>query len=153
MHICDSLCRDELKQNTQTQTIWNFKWQFIIKIMFYPHDYWAACYINSLWWPPGGPSIQGVLAPPHPSQGHCHPSIDWAPVDIIHRCPIPRPQHSGRGKRVPWRWHLWGPPVTCPTVNFEVRCAWPGTQHSAEVLSHAHHASSSGIARQNWYIG
>ena len=31
MHIYDSLCRDELKQNTQTQTIWNFKSQFIIK--------------------------------------------------------------------------------------------------------------------------
>ena len=114
---------------------------------------WAACYINSLWRPPPVPSIHGILAPPHPSQGHCNPSIDWAPVDIIHRCSIPRAPHSDRGERVPGRWSLWRPPVTCPTVNFEVRCSWPGNQHSAEVLSHAHHASSSGIVKQNCHIG
>ena len=36
MHIYNSLCRDRLRQNTQTQTTWNFKWQFNMKMNFYP---------------------------------------------------------------------------------------------------------------------
>ena len=53
MHIYDSLCRDELKQNTQTQTIWNFKWQFIIKknILFLVISQYHLCIIfgSSQW--------------------------------------------------------------------------------------------------------
>ena len=96
-------------QNIQTQATWNFKWQFNMKIIVYPHEFhigficsqsdqwqaniwekysyvirigcnWAACYINSFWRPLPGPSNQGKLeSPPHPSQRHRNPSIDWTP--------------------------------------------------------------------------
>ena len=80
--------------------------------------------------------------------------MDWAPVDIIHRYPSPRAQHPDGGKKGVQIADPAGskPPVTCPDLNFEARCAWPLTHHSAEVLSHAHRASSGGITKQNWHI-
>ena len=90
MHICDSLCRDELKQNTQTQTIQNFKWQFIIKNNVLP-AWLLGCLLHQLSLVATRRTINpGCTGTPSP-QPRTLPSIHWLGTCRYHS-QVPDPQ-------------------------------------------------------------
>ena len=58
---------------------------------------------KSLWWSPPRLSMHCILAPNHSNDGHCIPSMDCSPVNIIQRHPAPKThQHHPLDSDAEW---------------------------------------------------